>query len=152
MENVILFRGRHIDSGNFVYGYYVKHNTACAYGAKHYIVYDDFVDWGIEPQLKFVEVDPETVSRYTGRRDAKGQMIFEDDCIGCNFYTDEHINSTTIVMGDDFTVDYDEDRGMYRVRFFEDNRLTNECWFDAYERDAVDTNGYADQSGLAPAT
>lgn len=132
MENVILFRGRRIDDGSFVYGYYVKHNTARASGAKYYIVYDDFVDWGIEPQLKFIEVDPETVSRYTGCRNTKGQMIFEDDCFGNEMGTNEDMNLITVAISDDFTVNYDSDRGMYQVRLFRNNRLTNELWFDAY--------------------
>lgn len=30
-------------------------------------------------------------------------------------------------------VDYDRERGMYRVSYFEDNHFVDECWFDAYE-------------------
>ena len=38
-----------------------------------------------------------------------------------------------ISESDDFTVDYDKGRGMYRVSVFEDNHFQNEYWFDAYE-------------------
>lgn len=38
-----------------------------------------------------------------------------------------------ICYSDDWFVDYDRDRGMYRVSYFQDNHFVNECWFDAYE-------------------
>lgn len=39
---------------------------------------------------------------------------------------------------DDFVVDYDKSRGMYRVSIFEDNHFKDEFWFDAYEDKEVD--------------
>lgn len=33
----------------------------------------------------------------------------------------------------DFQVDYDPERGMYRVSIFTDNHWHDEFWFDAYE-------------------
>lgn len=38
-----------------------------------------------------------------------------------------------ICDSDDFVVDYDKSRGMYRVSFFGDGHFKDECWFDAYE-------------------
>jgi hypothetical protein len=38
-----------------------------------------------------------------------------------------------ISESDDFIVDYDKDRGMYRVSVFEENHFKDEYWFDAYE-------------------
>lgn len=38
-----------------------------------------------------------------------------------------------ISTNDNFVVDYDKDRGMYRVSIFEDNHYQDEYWFDAYE-------------------
>ena len=32
----------------------------------------------------------------------------------------------------DWCVDYDTERGMYRVSYFQDNHFVDECWFDAY--------------------
>ena len=34
---------------------------------------------------------------------------------------------------DDFVVDYDKSRGMYRVTIFKDGHFWDEVWFDAYE-------------------
>ena len=33
----------------------------------------------------------------------------------------------------DWIVDYDRERGMYRVSYFEDCHFKDECWFDCYE-------------------
>ena len=37
-----------------------------------------------------------------------------------------------ISESDDWIVDYDKSRGMYRVSYFQDNHFVDECWFDAY--------------------
>lgn len=38
-----------------------------------------------------------------------------------------------ICESDDWMVDYDKSRGMYRVSYFQDNHFKDEFWFDAYE-------------------
>ena len=38
-----------------------------------------------------------------------------------------------ISESNDWTVDYDRERGMYRVSYFEDGHFRDEHWFDAYE-------------------
>lgn len=43
-----------------------------------------------------------------------------------------------ISESDDWIVDYDRDRGMYRVSYFEDNHFKDEHWFDCYEDKEVD--------------
>lgn len=40
----------------------------------------------------------------------------------------------------DFVVDYDKDRGMYRVSVFKDNHFQDEYWFDAYEEKELDSD------------
>ena len=39
----------------------------------------------------------------------------------------------TISYTDDWVVEYDKSRGMYRVSYFKDNHFADEHWFDAYE-------------------
>ena len=39
---------------------------------------------------------------------------------------------TRVAVSDNFMVDYDRDRGMYRVSIFEDGHYKDEFWFDAY--------------------
>lgn len=38
-----------------------------------------------------------------------------------------------ILENEDWVVDYDKGRGMYRVSKFEDYHFKDEIWFDAYE-------------------
>ena len=40
---------------------------------------------------------------------------------------------------DDWIVDYDKDRGMYRVSYFQDCHFVDEHWFDCYEEKEVNT-------------
>ena len=42
-----------------------------------------------------------------------------------------------ISESDDWIVDYDKNRGMYRVSYFQDNHFVDEHWFDAYEEKEV---------------
>lgn len=43
-----------------------------------------------------------------------------------------------IDISEDFIVDYDKTRGMYRVSIFEDGHYLDEFWFDAFEETEVD--------------
>ena len=46
---------------------------------------------------------------------------------------------------DDFVVDYDKNRGMYRVSYFEDGHFKDEHWFDEYkEQILLDIKGLSD--------
>ena len=48
----------------------------------------------------------------------------------------------TISYTDDWVVDYDKSRGMYRVSYFQDNHFVDEHWFDAYEDREVSKRWY----------
>ena len=49
-----------------------------------------------------------------------------------------------ISESDDWIVDYDRERGMYRVSYFEDHNFVDEHWFDAYEeKECIITNAVA---------
>lgn len=47
-----------------------------------------------------------------------------------------------ISESEDWIVDYDKERGMYRVSYFEDNHFVDECIFDAYEEKETRKHGY----------
>lgn len=42
-------------------------------------------------------------------------------------------NWETIAQTEDFIIDYDKTRAMYRVSYFEDNHFVDDVMFDAYE-------------------
>lgn len=91
----ILFRGKRLDNGKWIYGGYFKHDTVKICFAsddphtKHYIIRDGSCDWNFEPPLEYCEVDPETVCEFTGWRDNHRQMVFENDVV-------EFVSGTTL--------------------------------------------------------
>lgn len=48
------------------------------------------------------------------------------------------MNLIRIAESDDFVVDYDPDKGMYRVSVFKDCHFQDEYWFDAYKGELKD--------------
>ena len=67
----ILFRGKRIDNGEWVEGYVYRFPPICR--IRHWLpIFEKYGD---------AEVNPSTVSQYTGMKDWNGKKVFEDDFV-----------------------------------------------------------------------
>jgi len=106
----ILFRGKRIDNGEWVYGFYAQELQG-----QHYILADegDFYDG---PMLTMVEVIPETVGQYTGHDDKNGVKVFDGDVL--------------VIDDDRFLIQWEEERGGFRIDYwqFDEQYDLSEFW------------------------
>jgi len=95
----ILFRGKRLYCGYWVYGAYIKYHDG-----KNYIR-------PVECEMVRVcgyEVDPATVGQYTGLDDKDGVQIFEGDIIDCNNHGYEGVAMCVIFYKGSFLVHNDK--------------------------------------------
>lgn len=87
----ILFKGKRIDNGEWVEGYYYKmsETTYCfkedykrnPVPEHHYILQERMTDWGLPNQIVQIEIDSKTLCQFTGLCDKNGKKIWENDII-----------------------------------------------------------------------
>lgn len=119
----VLYRGKRVDNGEWVYGYYYKipappvcfKEDEKVVKDKNFIILEhpNYVpDWGMPRKMVQVEVEPETVGQFTSTPDKNGKKIFEGDICGCFCNTQV------------FIVEYCKDRCGY---FFDDCIKSGGC-------------------------
>lgn len=92
-QRAIKFRGKEKETGRWIYGFYVKHQTHTLSpiipkgGEKenpefqHLILRSGFSDWNMEKPLDMHEVEEDSVGEWTGLLDKNGVGIFEGDIL-----------------------------------------------------------------------
>lgn len=100
----ILFKAKRLDNGEWVEGYYMRHenrllapmgDTLKDEDVDHIILFSGFADWNMQRNIKYVKVDPSTVCEWTGLIDKNGTKVFEDDRL-----LDPHENIIFVVAYD----------------------------------------------------
>ena len=88
--NEILFRGKRLDNGEWVEGYFV--NLWLMHYQKHQPIITD-------NNAVSYDVDPSTVGQYTGLCDKNGKKIFEGDIMAFTAYGFDYVGTVEFAYG-----------------------------------------------------
>lgn len=85
------YRGKRRDNGKWAYGYYIqKQETTYCFkedydahpdNTKHYILWDETIDWGLPNRHLIIDIDPDTLCQFTGKYDKNHKEIYINDIV-----------------------------------------------------------------------
>ena len=104
MNREILFRGKRVDNGKWVYGFYFR------------IWNRTYILWGTTNGTpNMYEVYPETVGQDTGLLDKNGTKIFEGDRVKLDLNNEGYKNSVVVYRDDYMQFMFDHPKEVYTM-------------------------------------
>ncbi|HUM52281.1 MAG TPA: YopX family protein [Chitinophagales bacterium] len=117
----IKFRGKRVDNGEFVYGYYVESKARHEGWEETGYWFSIYVDISDFEEPDHYQVIPETVGQYTGLPDMISTDIFEHD------YMDSEEGLLEVFFIDGRFILMYADTGTYRCELNEANKILSVC-------------------------
>lgn len=113
----VLFRGKQIDNGDWIEGYYLKAD----WNGKEIsaIIPQNTVLYSGNTIDSIIEIDPKTLCQYTGMNDKKGKRIWENDIVRIENSMDEGIGNIEF-YGGMWYVDGEPSNSMYDIMEYDD--------------------------------
>ena len=120
----ILFRGKRVDNGEWVEGYYYESKISGCFILSPKIKVRKKDGVVIKDSFEVAEVIPETVEQFTGLTDKNDNKIFEGDIISIPFEEDRYPYEENVTYYENAEVYFDTERYSWYVRYSDYDSLS----------------------------